>query len=360
MASAVPERVDEAALLVDRLPELEEKWSRHIGRLGIRAGRFGHSKTCAHKGYGTPPRHMLVAAAAGSWRDLDALVGMVRHHKSCCIGTAALHAARRGRVDVVRALLVLIPPDDWGNMRLIGNVLCGTWLLVGRHGLLSVAEFLVGLEQGRDPVLCFAADERQELGRARKEGDDTCNIEWNWLSEAAKHNRTVCLDFCERHGLYDQAPYSAVGIAALQLNTTFYARIARHAQVPLMDAVSWCVRGNKGDMHPRALSWIVGQPEFDPVHDYPRSDYQLDTLFAHAHETGAADAEILCAAAILARRWPGVWERQREVSHGQTRDRGSPQAIDIWRGAADRLAAMYKPDDLPRQIRDDIDALFLA
>lgn len=358
MASAVPERVDEAALLANQAPKLEEKWSHHIQRLGLCSGRFGRFKECAHREYRPHPRHMLVSAAAGSWRDLNALVGMVRSHESCCIATAALHAARRNRVDAVRALLAAIPPDNnYDNMRLIGNVLDGMWLLVGRHGLLSVGEFLIDIEQGRDPVLCFTTDERQELGRIRKESDHDNG--WNWLVEAAKHDRIECLDLCERHKLNGNVPSIAVGVAALRRYVDFYDRIKSWSAASLLDAIDWCVHWHAVNMHPRALSWIVGRPEFDPFCDGSRSDYVLGDLFGYAPEQNIDDVEILRAAAVIVQRWPHAYERlQRPRSIYANRDGLS--VIQVWHEAIDRLAASCGLYNLPPEVRGDIEVLLAA
>ncbi|AGO84718.1 hypothetical protein psal_cds_735 [Pandoravirus salinus] len=358
MASAVPDRVAEATLLANQLPKLGDKWSDHLRRPGLWSGPYGPFKKCAHRGYGAHPRHMLVAAAAGSWRDVGALVDMARSHRSCCVATAALHAARRNRVDVVRALLAVIPPDNnYGNMCLINNILHGMWLLVGRHGLLSVGEFLVGLERGWDSVLCFTTAERQELADVR--GGSNHDNGWNWLAEAAKHNHTVCLDFCKRYGLNNDVPPIAVGAAALLRRVDFYNRIKSWTQAPLLDAVDGCIHWQEADVHPHALSWIVSQPEFDLFCDYPRNNYCLGELFAYACEKGVGDVEIIRAAAVIAQRWPDVYERLQGLPRIYV-NRDGLNVIQVWQAAMDRLTASCGLYDLPPEVRGDIEVLLAA
>ncbi|AJF97567.1 hypothetical protein TW95_gp0833 [Pandoravirus inopinatum] len=305
MASGVSERVDEAALVAAGAPE-SEKWCSHIRRLGLRVGPHGPLEGCT-QWWGTSFfRNVLVAAAAGSWQDLAALAHVVGSHTPWCIGIAALHAARHDRADAVRALLAIVPSDDNGIMRFIGGALGSMWMLVGRHGLLSVADLLVDIEQGSDPIVRFTEDERLELASERQDSDKADNG-WNWLASAAKRNHTECLDLCERRGLDDKVPDIAVAAAALQRHVEFYDRVKAHT-LSLASAVAWGIEWHLA-MHPNALPWIVDQPEFDPFCNYPLSNHQLNELFVYARDRGASDSEILQAAAVITRRWPDVWER---------------------------------------------------
>jgi hypothetical protein len=357
MASGVPDRVDEANLLADRLPKLRDEWSNHIHRLEPYTGQYGPFEQRACRGYNNRMHHMLLAVAAGSWRDIDALISVMQSREPCCVAIAALHAARRNRVDVVRALLLLIRPDDkYGNMRLICNVLNGMWLLVGQYGLVAVGDFLVGLEQGRDPAIRFTAEERQELARVRDDTD--YDNGWNWMAEAAKHNRIECLDLFERHGLYKGVPNIAVGVAAVRRHIDFYDRIKAYAPSSLLEAAVCCIQWEAADMHPRALSWIVGQPEFDLPHDPRYRKYSLGQLFEYASKENVSDVEILRAIAIIAQRWPDFYECQRGLPRlGDCYY--DPDFIGICQEAVDRLLASYGPYDPPPEIRDDIET-FLA
>jgi hypothetical protein len=106
-------------------------------------------------------------------------------------------------------------------------------------------------------------------------------------------------------------------------------------------------------MHPRALTWIVRQPEFDPFCDYPHSNHNLGTLFEHAIEQGTDDVEILRAAATIAQRRPDVRERQRNLPRMYC-DRDNPDVIKMWQDAADCLIAMRALAALPPTVRDEI------
>jgi hypothetical protein len=189
MASATPERVDEAAALAGRVQKLNSKWEHHNMCLTLPHGRNRGPERCPGMAVGCviPPDHMPIVVAAGTWHDLGALVDIARPHKTWCIGVAILHATRRSRVDAVRALLALIL---YGDIGFIYDILLRMWLFVGRYCLLAVGDFLVDLEQGRDPIICFTADERRELWRMRDES--VYDNGWNWLAEAAERNHIEC------------------------------------------------------------------------------------------------------------------------------------------------------------------------
>lgn len=361
MASGMPKCVDEAVALANQAP-MPKKWLSYVRWLRFHPSHYGFLESCSAKGW--EARHVLIAAAAGSWDDSRALADLMQSHKPCCIGTAALHAARHGRVGVVRALLALIPPNDHGNLVLVGAVFDNMWQIVGKHGLLAVADFLVGLEQGRDLIIRLTEDERRELARVRN-GYMSDNG-WNWLSDAAEHNRIECLDFCARRGLDSQVPDVTVAMAALQGHAEFYDRVKTHTS-SLINAISHAIDWHY-TMQPRALAWVVERPEFDPFHDQPQFDplcdrpqgnYRLDLLFNHARDQGASDVEILRAAAVVVRRWPDVWERQQSVPYNYHRHTYGSDASDVWLTATMGFAKARAWTGLPDAVRDEIE-IFLV
>jgi hypothetical protein len=316
MASTAPERVNEAMSVVDTVFE-SKKWSHYMVSIGL-IGRRRHESDCI----GSPQtHHMLVAAAAGSWTDIGALLALIRTHEFCCIRTAILHAARHERVDVVRALL-------HNNMSLIEDTFIVNasancmWMLVGRHGLLSVAAFLADLEQDRDPLVHLTEYDRDALGETRRCSTGSATG-WNWLAEAAERNDIGCLDFCDRRGLDYGGAEITIATAAFGARAEFYQRIKAHMRsfVKTLDCgIHWALPMGAG-----ALVWIVEQPEFECFPDHPR--YILDDLFGHARSQHVGLIEIIWAAAIVARRWPDVWEQSRALPQRHARCK----AIDIWR-----------------------------
>lgn len=192
MASAVPERVHEAALMTEDNPK-SKKWSRYIeGIHNVWGGsRHGRTKCC-----GRLHRHVLIIAAAGSWEDVSASMSLAETYDNCCIQVAAWHAARHQRIDVVRALLAILSTRSADNMAIVGNVLEPMWLLVGRHGLFALGRLLLDIEGGRDPILCYSEEERKELEETRLGQVHDGN---NWLTEAAEWNRVDCFDFAVEH-----------------------------------------------------------------------------------------------------------------------------------------------------------------
>ncbi|AJF97468.1 hypothetical protein TW95_gp0734 [Pandoravirus inopinatum] len=264
-------------------------------------------------------------AAAGSWQDLDALVRMVRAHAPCCIKIAALHAARRGHIDAVRALMAALPVQEDGNMRTIYNALHGMWSLVGRHGLVTLGRFLLDMETGADPVIRFTAKEREHLARVRSGDEYQYDFPWDWLHEAARYDQAACLDLCIERGLPTQ-PTEWAGTALFSKSATFYAKMGTrwdleaYGRSLFMYNALHDVAITGKPLREGALLWIVSQPEFDPLlpcaaihHDLPTDDKVVpfvEFLFYYArnyYDTATTRSERVQAAAVVAQRWPDVW-----------------------------------------------------
>ncbi|AVK75641.1 hypothetical protein pneo_cds_34 [Pandoravirus neocaledonia] len=352
--SAVPERVKEAAVMGNDVAN-SKRWSQYIDSMRPFVSRYGRTESCRRL-----HRHVLVAAAAGSWQDTDALMGLAKAHDNCCIQVAAWHAARHERIDVVRALLAVLSARSRGNAAIIDNVIEPMWLLVGRHGLFALGRFLLDIEGGRDPVLCYSEEEREELEKIRLghiHDDD------NWLSKAAKWNRVDCFDFAIEHNHWFYP--KGLGAAALFSGSIeFYKKVAAWDRVWTWNGVDATVPSflladvlKSGPMwgmamRTRALPYIINHPEFDPfvgVEDH----YIVDIVF-DVWDAERESVAILQAAALVARRWPDVWERYRASPPREPR-RYPPPAIQVWCEAADRVDASALAQ-LSTGIRADIQA----
>lgn len=351
-ASAVPERVAEGVALATSAPK-SEKWLCYIDWLEC----DHYCRHTSESARSSQAYHVLVAAAAGSRSDSDTLVKqLISARRVCCTRVAVMHAARHERIALVRTMLAAMPPHMLGgDLHTACQVSGRMWSLVGQCGLLSLAAFLADLEQDRDPLVRSTESDRHYLAVERmKDPSDR----YNWLTEAAERNRIDCADLCKRRGLDYGTQETAVAMAAFSNHVEFYNRIK--ACVPSLATAIGCGIYFRIPLRPCALVHIVEQPEFEPFPDPPHR-YILDDLFDYASsDQQEVDAvEILRAAAVVARRWPDVWDRRRQLPERCCTHPPIGNVIAVWWHVSHNRNTVRALADLPAADRADIDAFLL-